>query len=71
MRCQVGDCNHEAVVEYQPLEAGDSESWVGLNWRQDTWVPVCELHLKRRRIRRIRHPDGRMEILRQKVWPET
>jgi hypothetical protein len=66
MRCQLDNCTNEAEVEYQPVEAGDTESWIGLKWPRDKWLPVCEEHLKQRRIYWIRHPDGRQELVRPK-----
>lgn len=66
MNCQASECSNEAVVEYQPLEAGDSESQVGLNWPRDKWVAVCEWHRELFAPCWVRHPDGHMEMLRKK-----
>ena len=66
MRCQLDNCTNEAEFEYQPVEAGDTESWIGLHWGRNKWLPVCAEHLKQRRIYWIRHPDGRQELIRPK-----
>ena len=65
MRCQYDDnCTNETTVEYQPIEAGDTETIVGQNWSKDKWVPMCEEHLKNKRIYWLRHPDGRQQMVR-------
>ncbi len=64
MECYIDQCTNEGVVEYQPVEAGDTESIVGQNWPRDKWVPMCEQHLQQHRIYWIRHPDGRQELIR-------
>jgi hypothetical protein len=66
MRCHLDNRANESAIDYQPVEAGDSESWLGLQWPLDKWLPVCEEHLIQRRIYWVRHPDGRQELIRPK-----
>lgn len=66
MQCFIDNCTNEATVEYQPVEAGDTETWHGQKWGRNKWEPMCDFHLSHRRIYWIRHPDGSQELVRPK-----